>query len=296
MIVPYGFPTGQVREARAPENGTIVNTSSPREGRPLVVVTRDGARAAALATRLADQDADVVTLPVTRTVAATPAEWAALLRFVEEGGHDAIIVASVNAAESLIRALAEASPSGVGAMPVFAVGTATAETLAAAGILSELAPRADAIGVAEHAIARGARRVLWPRAEGGREEGIERLRAAGVEVDAPVAYRTNRTSPDEPDVVRGLDALLGKAAPDGGVRDGRRADALCVYAPSQVAALEALLGDRGWGSLSGVGIVAIGETTAAALRARGVEVAEVADAPDPESMARAVARVLHRSP
>jgi uroporphyrinogen-III synthase len=283
MIVPYGFPTGQVREARAPEIGTIVNTSSPREGRPLVVVTRDGERAAALATRLADQGADVVTLPVTRTVAVTPAEWAALLRFVESGSHDAIIVASVTAAESLIRALAETSPSGVGMLPVFAVGTATAEALAAAGILSELAARADAIGVAEHAIARGAQRVLWPRAEGGREEGIERLRAAGVEVDAPVAYRTNRTSPDDPDIVRGMDAL-------------RRADALCVYAPSQVAALEALLGGGAWGSLSGVGIIAIGETTAAALRARGALVAAVADAPDPESMARAVARVLHRSP
>jgi uroporphyrinogen-III synthase len=64
--------------------------------------------------------------------------------------------------------------------------------------------------------------------------------------------------------------------------------AVCaVFAPSQVAALDALVGVR----RITASFAAIGETTAAALRAAGATTIAVADAPAPERLAKAVSAV-----
>jgi uroporphyrinogen-III synthase len=60
-----------------------------------------------------------------------------------------------------------------------------------------------------------------------------------------------------------------------------------VFAPSQVAALDALVGVRRITAR----FAAIGETTAAALRAAGAAAIAVADAPTPERLAKAVSAV-----
>jgi uroporphyrinogen-III synthase len=120
-------------------------------------------------------------------------------------------------------------------------------------------------------------RVLVPRAEGGREDAIALLAAAGAEIEDVAAYRTIATAADDPALARGR-ALL---ASGGG--------AICVVlAPSQVAALAAL------GALPRVPFAAIGETTAAALRAAGAAEVAVADTPTPAGIASAVRSVYPR--
>jgi uroporphyrinogen-III synthase len=240
-----------------------------------VVVTRDAGRCGELATLLAAHGARVVALPLTRTRAADPADLVRGTRIVGPG--DTVVVASARAAE----ALAAAGVRNLAAR-VIAVGAATAEALVAAGVAAtvEQPARADAIGLAEHVLAADPRpgRVVWPRAASGREEGIERLRAAGVAVDAPVAYHTEATPADDPALGEGLAAIIGA-----------RAAVIAFYAPSQVDALIALLG--GAPALAAARLVAIGETTADALRAHGARVDAVAATPDARAMASAIAAV-----
>jgi uroporphyrinogen-III synthase len=121
--------------------------------------------------------------------------------------------------------------------------------------------------------------VLVPRAEDGRDEAIAILAAAGVTVDAITAYRTVPADPADPVVARGLDVL-------------RRGDAaVCaLFAPSQVAALDALLAIRHTPAV----FAAIGATTAAALRAAGAAHVVAAESPTPEGLANAVAAVYPR--
>ena len=237
------------------------------------VITRELDAAAPYAAALAALGLEAVALPVTSTVpAGDPGE---LARAVASGGHAAIVVASARAAAAL------AAARGAAALPeVWAVGPATARALAAAGIAAQLPPEArDARSLAGALLAGRAlagRRVLVPRAEGGRDEAIALLRDAGVEVDAIVAYRTVRTAADDPALARGLAALRGGEA---GV--------CAVFAPSQVAALAALVEIRGIAAP----FAAIGETTADALRAAGAAVVAVADGPTPERLAKAVSAV-----
>lgn len=253
-------------------------------GMARVVLTRDEAGCARYAQALAP--IEVVALPLTRTEDA--GEPGALERAFAMGGYGAIAVASPRAAEALLRALdrtaspqgsASRSPPGpLGVPELFAVGPATARVLADAGqpVVMPDGVR-DAASLATAIARRGVRRVLVPRAEDGREDGIAILRAAGIEVDDVVVYRT----------VAVTDAALlapGRAALATAV-------ACVVFAPSQVAALDALVGVH---TLTAP-FVAIGETTAAALRQRGVDRIAVAGRPTPEGVAAAVAEVYPAS-
>ena len=160
---------------------------------------------------------------------------------------------------------------------------ATARTLDAAGIASIVPPHArDGAALARALVAArpGARRVLVPRAEDGRDEAIEILRAAGIEVDPIDAYRTVAVDAEDPTVARGRAVLATGAA------------VVCVFAPSQVTALDRISPLRAIAAP----FVAIGETTATALRAAGVIDVAVAESPTPEGMARAVAAVYSPPP
>jgi uroporphyrinogen-III synthase len=240
------------------------------------VITRELDAAAPYAAALAALGLEAVALPVTCTApAGDPAE---LARAVARGGHAAIVVASARAAAALEAARSAAAPAELA--EVWAVGPATARALAAAGIAAQLPPGVrDAASLARALLAERAlagRRVLVPRAEGGRDEAIALLREAGVEVEAVVAYRTVPAAADDPALAAGLAALRGGAV---GV--------CAVFAPSQVAALDAVFGIR----RIAAPFAAIGETTAAALRAAGAAVVSVADGPTPEGLAKAVSAV-----
>lgn len=237
------------------------------------MITRETEAAAPYAAALAPLGLEVVALPVTRTAPARdPGE---LARALERGGYAAIVVASARAAAAL-----EAARGAASLPEVWAVGPATARALERAGIAAKV-PRGarDAASLAKALLAERAlsgKRVLVPRAEDGRDEAIAILREAGAEVDAIVAYRTVPVPADDPGLAYGVSLL----------RDG--AVAVCaMFAPSQVAALDALVGIRAVTAC----FVAIGETTAAALRQAGAGCVAVADSPTPEGLAKAVSAV-----
>lgn len=230
------------------------------------VLTRDPADALVYAAALSPLE--VVAMPVTRTVKpATVTSW-------QLEGVDAILVASPRVAQLLATAAPGELP------PVWAVGPATKRALEIAKIPAQVPHRVrDGVGLARALIASGdvrGKKILVPRAEEGRTEAIELLRAAGAEVHEVIAYRTVPAPPDDPLLARGTRLLVaGDAA------------VCCVFAPSQVEAL---------GNLVSLGelrtrFCAIGETTAAAVRAAGIAEVAVAPAPTPEGMAQAVRSV-----
>jgi uroporphyrinogen-III synthase len=100
--------------------------------------------------------------------------------------------------------------------------------------------------------------VLVPRAEDGRRELVDGLRAAGAEVIAPVAYRT---------VVAPREALapLVDAARRGAI------DAVAFASPSAVRSVVAAF-EPDLLPLARAALAAIGPTTADALRATGLPV------------------------
>jgi len=237
------------------------------------VVTRDEEATAPYAAALEPLGFEAVAMPVTRT--EPPADPTALVRALAPGGYAAIVCASSRAAAALLAARGQA------ALPeVWAVGPATARVLGAAHVAA-IVPEAvrDGASLARSMLATRAlagKRVLVPRAEDGRDDGIEILRAAGVEVEAVVAYRTVAVTAADPAIARGRELLVtGQAA-------------VCVvFAPSQVAALDALVGVR----RIVTGFAAIGETTAIALREAGATVVAIAESPTPAGIAKAVAAV-----
>jgi uroporphyrinogen-III synthase len=237
------------------------------------VITREAEAAAPYTAALAPLGLEGLALPVTRTAPAEDPEE--LVHALAGGGYAAIVVASARAAVAIDAA------RGAGALPeVWAVGTATARALAAAGITARVPPGVrDATTLARALIAErslAGHRVLVPRAEDGRDEAIAILREAGAVVDAITAYRTVPAAADDPGLAHGLGLLrCGEVA------------VCAIFAPSQVAALDALVGVRRITAL----FAAIGETTAAALRAAGAAAVAVADAPTPERLAKAVSEV-----
>jgi len=238
------------------------------------VLTRDPASAAAYAAALAPLGLEAIAMPVTKHAPA--ADPQALGRALEEGRYAAVVVASPRAAHELARAAAARE------LPeVWAVGPATRRALEIARIRARLPDGArDAAELARRLVAErplAGRRVLVPRAEEGRTEGLAILRAAGAVVVDVIAYRTVAVGADDPDIARGAELLRAGHA------------AVCaVFAPSQVAALAAIAGPLG---ALATRFCAIGETTGEALRAAGVVEVAVAPEPTPEGMARAVGSV-----
>lgn len=245
---------------------------------PYAVITRDVEGGAAYADALGALGLETVTMPVTQT--APPKDPNALVRAMERGGYQAIVCASARAAGAVIRA------RGHTPVPeIWVVGAATARVLAEAH-LSPILPETarDSATLAQALLSQRdltGKRVLVPRAEDGREEGIAMLRAAGVIVDDIDAYRTEAVARDAPDIARGL-ALLTEGA----------ADVCCVFAPSQVRALDDIIGVKQLATQ----FAAIGDTTADALRDAGAARIVVALSPTPAGIANAIAAVYPPRP
>ena len=238
------------------------------------VLTRDPASAAAYAAALAPLALDVIAMPVTKHGA--PADPGALARALADGLYDAVIVASPRAAHELAKAAA-----GRELPEVWAVGPATRRALE---ILKVTAHHPDGVrdgaDLARKLIASRpmhGRRVLVPRAEEGRVEAMELLRTAGAEVVDVIAYRTIPVDALDPAVQLGAATLAHG-----------RADICAVFAPSQVHALENIVGPL---AQIHTRFCAIGETTAQALRETGVAEVAVAATPTPEGIAHAVSSV-----
>jgi uroporphyrinogen-III synthase len=254
--------------------------AQPLSGR-VVVVTRPRASAAGLAAALRARGARVVFAPLIRT--APPRSWRALdaaLRGMSR--FDAAVFASATAADALF---ARARVLGLRPRPprvVAAVGPATARALTALGWRPTLVPadrRAEGLARALR-LPRGAR-VLLPRAERGREALPRLLARAGARVTAATAYRT-------------LADAAGRRTLRRALADG--ADAVLFASGSAAASAASALGSARARRVFRTRLaVAIGPTTAAALRAAGIRPVVAARA-DAESLAAAAARALRGRP
>lgn len=166
-----------------------------------VLVTRAPHQAAALAEPLAALGAEVLLAPMIDTI--DPVSWApADAMLCALASYDWVVLTSTNAVDRFLARLDHlgVSRGALGEVRIAAVGAATADRLAEAGIAPDLIP-ADfrAEGLIESferiGVAPGTR-FLLPRAEKAREILPEALRERGATVDVAVVYRTAPATPD----------------------------------------------------------------------------------------------------
>lgn len=189
-------------------------------------------------------------------------------------GADALVLTSGNGALFFRRALDEQARSPETLPPIAVVGASTARRARDLGLPVS---RIGSGGAAE--LCEELRRdlepcpLVWVRPEEAHAEPFEALEAAGFTVRPLVAYRTLP--------VEGLDPLGER------IRRGEFA-AVVLTSPSAFRALSAVAGS----ALASTRRVALGRTTARALRDAGLPADEVAERPDPEAVADALKRLL----
>ena len=230
------------------------------EHRPLhgrrVVVTRARAQASGLRARLEELGAAVTEAPAIRI---EPLAFEA----PEIGSFDILVLTSANGVERILPADVRA----LAGVTVAAIGRATADALAARGLVPDVVPE-RAVGEAlleELGDVRG-RRILVAAAEGARDVLPDGLVAGGAEVTVLHTYRTV-PEPVDPEAVLG-------------------ADLVTFTSSSTVSNLVAAMDGR---ELSSLRAVSIGPVTSTSLREAGIE--PVAEA-DPHDVAGLVAAVL----
>ena len=192
--------------------------------------------------------------------------------------YDWVVFTSRNGVRHFLVVLEEAGVTRDG-IRAAAIGKATATALEEAGIAVALvAARSDSVGLGEALAARvrSGERILHVRPEGGDDRLPATLRAAGGSVDSVPFYR-NAPAP-------GVELLAGDLC-------AGRFDIVILTSPSS---LERLLesaeppGERVVAALRKMALVALGPTTAGAIRERGLRVAALADEPTDEAVFRAL--------
>jgi len=234
--------------------------------RPRVLVTRASEQSSELRARLEAAGAEVVELP---TIAIQPAEDlvaldAALGRVHEYGW---VVFTSPNGVR---QALARPKARDATWPRIAAVGQATASALAEAGLRAAFMPSApNGRTLAAELLVGMGERILLVRSDIARPELPDALRARGATVDEVVAYRTMPRSEPAPEVAAEL-------------RSGR-VDAVLLASPSAVRGLVAAVG--GDPELyRATSLIAIGPTTAAAIRELGLPLAATATDPSPSGL------------
>jgi uroporphyrinogen III methyltransferase/synthase len=223
----------------------------------VVLNTRSREQSAELSRLLRAAGFEVVEAPA---IAIEPADMSLTRESIRGGSIDWVVLPSPNAGRGLVEDL-RASPVRV------VCGTSTAAALGLERVALSLA-RFSAMAALEALRPRAARgeRVLIPRAEEGRDELVDGLRALGLIVEAPVAYRTV--------AVQDAAARLRQ----GGV------DVVTLCSPSAAQSVAT--------ALTGQVVVCLGETTAATVRGLGHHVDGVAAQTSMASLVDAVQSVL----
>ncbi|MBG6223768.1 uroporphyrinogen-III synthase [Arthrobacter sp. CAN_A2] len=261
-----------------------------------MVVLRHPARAVRIADALRAGGMTAYALPLTDT--ELPADADAVTRALAtlgQGGYEWLVVTSANAVQALGMLAAADGASlaalvGRGGARVAAVGTATARTLAAAGLVVDLVPgEASSAGLLT-AFPSGRGAVLLPQADLAPDDLRAGLAAAGRAVHRIEAYRTvpypassaRRVPGVEEDGPRPpvLSPSDVRSLASGGVHP-----AVVFTAPSAVRQFRDRL-DVGPLSFRAI---AIGRTTARALVSEGWAPAATAADPTPQGIARAAA-------
>jgi uroporphyrinogen-III synthase len=263
-----------------PEDALLLPGAARDDGHGTVLVTRPRADGPALADELRAVGLRPLPFPVLAVV--PPSDPRALVEALAEvERYDWVVFTSRNAVRATLAAQrARGCPEGLEAVRLAAVGPGTAATLASAGLRPAfVAERHDAEGLLTELLAHlpPSARVLLPRAEAGRRVLEEGLARAGHRVTAVVAYRTQATG--HPAAALVADAL-------------RRGEvgAATFLSPSAGQAFVGAVGEVA--TLAPA--VAVGETTAAALRRLGFRRIETAEDTSPTGVARTALRVLSR--
>ena len=242
-----------------------------------VLVTRSSEQAPELVRALRGAGAEPVVVPLIELCAAPAGELDAALAGL--ASYDALIFTSANAARFTAER-ARALGIALDQVRVVCVGPRTAEAARRAGCEVAHTPphRFDARGVLEEVVRvlpPAGRHFLLPRSELASDLLPAGLRAAGAEVDAPVAYR-NVAAPVDAQVLR---ALL----------TGGRLDVLTFASPSAVQRFRALLDPDALAAAARCVVAAIGPVTAEALRDAGLPASAIAVRPGVEGLVDAIA-------
>ena len=157
-----------------------------------VVVTRAREQASGFAEKLRVRGAEPVEFPLIRLVPPTDGYAALDAAVVRAGTYDWVCFASAPAVHAFCDRLGRGGKDGraLATARIAAVGPATAEALAARGLVADFQPQATTgagLG-AELPGDVGGNNILVPRAKEGDEGLVEALTARGAAVDAAVAY------------------------------------------------------------------------------------------------------------
>jgi uroporphyrinogen III methyltransferase/synthase len=254
--------------------GDRVVRPAPLFGRR-VVVTRATDQAGSLVRQLAELGAEVLEMPAMRV---EPLDPAPLRRAVERlSEYQWLMFTSQNAVRLFWDALRAAGRDAraLAGLRLCAVGPATADALAAHGIVPDVTPdRFVAEGILEAMRGRGdvhAARVLYAAAEGARDVLPRGLRAMGAQVEVLPLYRS---------VPDGEHAEELRAALEEG-----RVDAVTFASASAVRGFVDAVGREAAARAPGV---SIGPVTTEAARDAGMRIAGEADEATVPSLAAAV--------
>ena len=238
-----------------------------------------------IASALERAGAEVLRAAVTRTVPGEAAALEATALRIKVGEAAWLVLTSARTVEALAPYLHVPVPS---TLRVAVVGPATARAWTElTGTAPDLVARGSAAALLEEPALAGpppapnaARRVLLPASALADPALADGLRRAGWEVEQVAAYTT--VTADAHDLPPDLEHRWAT----GGV------DVVVLTAPSTTQAVLELLGPPP----QGTGLVAIGATTAAATRRRGLTVAAVAPSPTPAGVLQATIDVTTSDP
>lgn len=259
------------------------STKKDRRARPLagvrILVTRESSQAEELCGLLASLGARPIACPTIKF--AAPRDWSPVDRSLSRlDRYDMLIFTSATAVRFFMqRALLKKVPQErFRALSVFAVGPQTARTASRYGLHPHPPPaRHDAEGLLGSLEKKDLRsmRVLFPRAEAGREILPEGLRARGADVELVAVYRTLKEN-------RSKKRLLE-------VVDTSGVDLAIFTSPSTVKCFVELIGtDRLARLRPKIHVACIGTVTAEAARAAGFTVSIVPRRQTMESLLRAL--------
>ncbi len=220
------------------------------DARATIAITTGGPLARELRALFSGRGVDVIEAPVIRAApAANPRPFAAALEQLE--AYDCLVFTSARAAQA---ALDERPPPWPVGLEVATVGDATARPLGERGVKVTLTGDGNgASGLAPRLVAklRGAR-ILVPQSAIALDTLTTALRDAGHLVHEVVAYQIE---PDPEGVAR-LEASIRE----------KKIAALIVTSPSSIRALASHVHETPAEFLGALTLVAIGPTTAAAMR------------------------------
>lgn len=184
--------------------------------------------------------------------------------------YDWLILTSANGVKAVFERISRL-PEG---LRVAAVGPKTAKALEVRGVTPDLVPpqaTAESLAEALEGVS-GIRRVLFPKANRSRDVLPEALRARGIHVDDPVAYRSLDVLAEGPE----LEALRNGAI-----------DWVLVTSPSTLEAVVSRVDRAVWNRTR---LASIGPISSEAIRRHGLPVAVEAPVSTMEDLVEAIAQ------